>query len=238
MDSEKVFTHREKPIKTKIFRHLASTFAQETTTHGVAQLAKDSSKLRVFVYAVALLASSALLLYILTMSIIRYRSGDSFIEISVVRRKNLTYPSVTFCPLSFYTRDFFESEFGSSVLEEVQELFQFGEFGLWSDVPSRTQVNNETRLMLESYFSTSLHWMYQQSRSAKDTFLCCSLDNTALNCSQYITSLLTDQGVCQTFHSRDVVSTWVPCKMQTRTACGEYPSSSIPTRTNTSSRSS
>ena len=116
-------------------------FAQETTTHGVAQLAKDGSKLRVFVYAVALLASSALLLYILTMSIIRYRSGDSYIDVTIERKDNLTFPSVTICPLSFYTRGFFENHFPDMDLEFFEDMIQFGSWGLWSDVPSSQPFN-------------------------------------------------------------------------------------------------
>ena len=181
-------------------------FAQETTTHGVAQLAKDGSKLRVFVYAVALLASSALLLYILTMSIIRYRSGDSYIDVTIERKDNLTFPSVTICPLSFMSQGMFEREFPEIDIEFFQETQQFGPFGLNYDVETDEEFHNVSRIQesLRRYLASTYNTLYFNSWLSNDIFLRCVFDSRVIDCSDYISTLLTDLGYCHTFHSRDV----------------------------------
>ena len=192
--------------RKKQLQNHAKSFAQETTTHGVAQLAKDGSKLRVFVYAVALLASSALLLYILTMSIIRYRSGDSYIDVTIERKDNLTFPSVTICPLSFMSQGMFEREFPEIDIEFFQETQQFGPFGLNYDVETDEEFHNISRIQesLRRYLASTYNTLYFNSWLSNDVFLRCVFDSRVINCSDYISTVFTNLGSCHTFHSRDV----------------------------------
>ena len=59
-------------------RRHARQYAAETTTHGVAQLMKEGSKIRVTIFALALLAGTTFLTLAFVEALIGHSRGDSW----------------------------------------------------------------------------------------------------------------------------------------------------------------
>ena len=176
-------------------RSLARKYAQETTTHGVAQLAKDGSKLRVFVYAVALLASSAFLLYSFSLTLQSFVKGDTFTNIEIVKKSTQDFPTITLCPNIQYTMSGLLSMFPGVNITRVQRALLFNQdvtdFILTFPNAQSQSFRAFNRLLAPTFENTF--------------FLCSQGEDSGFNCSTRISDLDLQFSACFSINARSAV---------------------------------
>ena len=181
-------------------RHMRQ-YATETTTHGVAQLMKEGSKIRVIIFALALLAGTTFLTLAFVEALIGHSRGDSYMDIEVVQKEHLEIPSITMCSVSFYSRSAFERSLPEVNVTEMEDFLRFIRFGSayyptdTSGFHARTFGNMTVRESYDRLMSNNLN----------ETFLYCAVFNQLTNCSDMIDFQHTNMGKCFTVNARQAV---------------------------------
>ena len=190
--NKKKMVNTESTISSK-----ASSFMAETTAHGFAQIGSGSSRPRRVVYLLVVLASSAFFLYNFTENIIAFVDHDSYLNTLVKLRPSVDMPSVTICSYAYHTRSAMERLFPDIPLDlytlgySFPTMFGRSVVNTTLEIPGMGEYNNFSFSQLNSELVPQIN----------ETFILCYVKGRPTDCSQLVTSFLTDYGVCYVTHS-------------------------------------
>ena len=165
------------------------TFAEETTTHGVAQLVKEGAKLRVIVYALALLAGTTFLVYSFSLTVRSFIQGETYTNIEIQKKPSQDFPSLTVCPNIKYTKSALQRHYPDINVTEAHQSLIFNDNIFSLNLPGATTMPRREFIKMLSVRSN-------------ETFTHCHFGNyTTINCSDLISDLDLDVGACFSINS-------------------------------------
>lgn len=142
------------------------------------------------------------LIYVLMESILTYRKFESISSTSLNIANSLQLPAVTICSTSYMNSKSLRQNFPQSV---SQQMFQYFIPLLQQEIQIQDIPENFTSYLR----SLSLSDLYLQVEASR-TFVQCQIAEIDVNCSKYMTKIITDTGICSTFHSNEFIKSHAP----------------------------
>ena len=179
-------------------------FASETTFHGVKNAsAADIPTPRRLTWLVLLLAITAFSVAMITLSVNKYLQYDTVTSIREKQVASLDFPTLEFCNFNMINQ-----RAVAALYPHVAQFESFYNALLNGANVTAAEAAAQFGAMTPLLQAVTLHEYYTAvGYTADEMFVMCtrgSLSDT-FNCSDYIQPTLKHIGVCQTFHSADVI---------------------------------